>query len=156
MTTVVASVDLGVMVADQRITGEGPIAHVSKIVRIRDSIYGLAGAVMPAFLFLEWLQNTKRKRETLHKMIEADYRSEFTVLELSEAGLALMDGWGARVPILDETYGIGTGAGIALSHMRRGMMPWDALKTSPELDECSGVYGEPQVEWLIPRELRED
>lgn len=154
MTTVVASVDLGCMVADQRVTGEGAIAHISKIVEIRGSLYGLAGAIMPAYLFLEWLQMPKRKRETLHKMIEADYRSEFTVLELSEEGLALIDGWGARVPLLDESYGIGTGASVALSHMRKGMKPWDAVKVSPELDECSGVFGEPQIEWLVPEVLR--
>src|SRR5574343_1922353 len=103
MTTIVASVDLGCMVADQRVTGEGPICHLSKIVRIRESLYGLAGEVMPAHLFLEWFSNTKRKRETLHKMIEADHRSNFTVLELSEHGLALYDGWGVRVPLLDRS-----------------------------------------------------
>jgi hypothetical protein len=153
MTTVVASVDLGCMVADQRVTGEGPIAHISKIVRVRGNLYGLAGEIMPAFLFMEWLQNPKRKREQLHKMIEADSRSNFTILELSESGLALMDGWGAKVPLLDESYGIGTGAAVALSHMRKGMKPWDAVKASPDLDECSGLFGEPQTEFLIPVEL---
>ena len=153
MTTVVASVDLGCMVADQRITGEGSIAHISKIVRIRGNLYGIAGEIMPAHLFIEWMLNPKRKREQLHKMIDAESRSNFTIMELSERGLALMDGWGARVPLLDESYGIGTGAAIALSHMRRGMKPWEALKIPPELDECSGLFGEPQCEFLLPVEL---
>ena len=154
MTTVVASVDHGCMVADQRVTSEGAICHVSKVVRIQDELYGIAGEVMPAFLFLEWIKTPKRKRESLHKMIEADHRSNFSVLILGDEGLFLMDGWGVRVPLLDESYGIGSGASIALSHMRRGMKPWEAVKQSPELDEGSGVFGEPQVEFLLPEDIR--
>ena len=154
VTTVVASVDHGCMAADQRVTSEGAICHVSKIVRIGDELYGIAGEVMPAFLFLEWVKSPKRKRETLHKMIDAEHRSNFSVLVLSDDGLSIMDGWGVKVPLLDESYGIGSGAAIALSHLRRGMKPWEAIGQSPELDEGSGLFGDPQVEFLVPQDLR--
>lgn len=155
MTTVVASVKLGGMSADQRVTGEGAIAHIKKIHRINGSLYGIAGAVNPAMLFLQWLGGRKRTLQALHKMIEAEHRDDFTVLELSGEGLALWSGWGARVPILDLDYGIGSGATVALSHLRKGESLEAAIHAALPIDECTGIIDEPQVEYLVPGEWEE-
>lgn len=152
MTTVVANLEC--MAADHRMTSEGPIAHVRKIRRIADSLYGVAGDVMMAGAFLLWLESPKRSHDRLYKMISEDGRSDFSVLELSPQGLALWDGWGVRLPLLDHAYAIGTGSYVALQAMRGGMSPAEAVLQSPALDEYSGAHaGEAEVEYLLPPEL---
>jgi hypothetical protein len=157
VTTVVASVAHGCIAADTRITGEGSIANIKKLHRMPDgSIVGLAGDVITAFTFLKWWVGPKTAKDydKLHKTFSEDSRSAFTLLELSDSGLALIDGWGTRVPLLDREYALGTGGAIALSHVRKGMTPEDAIRETPGLDECSGFCMEPDVEYLIPPELQ--
>jgi hypothetical protein len=152
MTTIVANLEC--MAADHRVTSGGPIAHVKKIHRIADSLYGLAGDIDPGFVFLEWLASSKPDKIRLYRMLGEDGRNNFTVLELSPKGLALWSGWGVRVPILDTSYAIGTGAMSALSHVKEGESPEKAIRRAAILDECSGVFMSPQVEWLLPPELQ--
>lgn len=156
MTTVVASVSHGSIAADTRFTGEGAIGNVKKIHRMPDgSIVGIAGDVMAAFSFLKWWAGPKTLKdyERLHKTISEETRSDFSILELSAEGLALIDGWGTRVPILDKEFALGTGGPIALSHVRKGMAPEDAIRETPGIDECSGFCDRPDVEYLLPPEL---
>jgi hypothetical protein len=143
------------MAADQRMTSGGPIAHVTKIHRIGDSLYGLAGEIEPGLVFLEWLTG-KRDKMRLYKLYgeDVEVRSHFEILELSSQGLALWSGWGVRIPILDTSYAIGTGAMSALSHVKEGESPEKAIRRAAILDECSGVFMSPQVEWLLPPELQ--
>lgn len=133
-------------------TSEGPIAHVAKIHRTADgNLYAMAGDCMMALAFLQkWWSVPNRSYERLMKMISEDARSDFSLLELSPAGLAIIDGWGVRLPLLDQIYGIGTGAMIAVSHVRKGMHPGEAILETPSLDEYSGVHADipPQVEYL--------
>lgn len=160
MTTIVASVEHGCIASDTRITGEAAIGNVSKLRRIGDAIYGIAGHVDVAFLFLEWLERlnpkeSHRKRiEALHKMIEPEERSSFTAIELSDTGLAYWSGWGVRVPLLDSIWGTGTGAAIAISHVKNGSDPWSAVRLATLEDECTGLFIEPEVMFLLPQELR--
>lgn len=159
MTTVVASIHHGCISADTRITGEASIGNISKLRRIGDAVYGIAGDVDPAFLFLEWMErlNPKesyRKRiEALHKMIGPEDRSSFTAIELSDSGLAYWSGWGVRVPILDQIWGTGTGAAVAISHVKKGMDPQEAIHVAMQEDECTGLIHEPEVMYLLPPEL---
>jgi len=155
MTTVVATLEL--MVADHRVTSEGAICNIRKLHRIEDRIYGLAGEIGPAFAMLKWLREGTGKLEVLYAMFGegVEARSSFSLLELSHDGLALWDGWGIRIPLLDKRYGIGTGAPAVLALIDRGIPPSDALKSSPILDECSGIASgfEVEEEYLLPREL---
>lgn len=152
MTTVVANLDG--MAADHRCTSEGPICHVQKIHRIGDRLYGLCGDVMMAMYVIEWLKG-KRDTEALHKAIGPDHRDGITLLELSSEGLALMDGWGMRLPLLDKFYAVGSGAASAMVEMRHGASLQDSVRASFAIDECSGVHPDhpPQVEYLLPPEL---
>jgi hypothetical protein len=52
---------------------------------------------------------------------------------------------------MDNSYAIGSGAQAALSAVRQGESPEKALKHAINLDECSGVFFQPQVEWLKPK-----
>jgi hypothetical protein len=83
------------MAADQRMTSSGPLAHIQKIHRIANALYGLCGEISPGFVFLEWLASPKRDRMKLYRMIGEDNRYNFSALELSPGGLALWDGWGS-------------------------------------------------------------
>jgi hypothetical protein len=138
------------MVADNRITGGGAMFHATKIHRIRGSLFGFAGDAMVAMILLKWLTGP-RDIEALHKLIPVDHRTDVDVLELSKDGLAFWNGWGARLPLMDNSYAIGSGSMAALSAVRQGEDPEKAIKHAFGLDECSGVFFQPQVEWLKPK-----
>jgi hypothetical protein len=150
MTTIAGNCEC--IAADQRVTSGNPVARMKKIRRIRDSLYAGAGHISLIVLFLDWLENPKRDVMRLHRMIPEDSRHEFEVLELSPNGLALWDGWGVRVPILDKTYAIGSGCMSAAQAMKRGCTPEEAISETFSLDESSG--GSVDTEWLLPQELR--
>lgn len=152
MTTVVANLEA--MAADHRCTSEGPICHTKKIYRIGDSIYGLCGDVMMALYVIEWLEG-KRDKESLHKAIGIEQRANITLMELSSEGLALLDGWGMRMPLLDKYYAIGSGAAPAIIEMRHGSSLQDAIRAAVSIDEASGTHPDypPHVEFLTPPEL---
>jgi hypothetical protein len=138
------------MVADNRITGGEAMCHVQKIWRIKGSLFGLAGHAALGFLMVKWLSGP-RDIEQLHKLIPADHRDDIDVLELGKDGLAFWNGWGVRMPLMDNSYAIGSGAKAVLSHVRVGEDPEKAIKHAFGLDECSGVFFQPQVEWLKPK-----
>lgn len=154
MTT--AAANLECLAADQRVTSGNPPARIRKIRRIGESLYAGAGNVSLIFVFLEWMEAPKKNpaeaRLRLYRLIPEDQRHEFEVLELSPSGLALWDGWGARIPILDKFYAIGSGCSSAMQAMKRGLAPEEAVSETFSLDECSG--GSVDVEYLLPPELR--
>jgi hypothetical protein len=138
------------MAADNRCTGGAAFCHVQKIHRIKGSLFGIAGDVMLGLLVIRWL-NGPRDIEQLHKLIPPDHRNDVDILELAKDGLAFWNGWGVRMPLMDNSYAIGSGAQAALSAVRQGEPPEKALKHAINLDECSGVFFQPQVEWLKPK-----
>lgn len=146
MTTIVANLEC--MAADQRCTGAGPMCHVSKIHRIGDSLFGFAGDAILAQHIIKWL-GTKRDVGQLYKLIPESQRDSIDVLELSSQGLAFWNGWGVRLPILDATFAIGSGAMAALQALRLNSSPAEAILHAMALDECSGLFSEPQVERLF-------
>ena len=150
MTTIAANLEC--VAADQRMTSGNAPARITKIRRIGDSIFAGAGNVSVTVVFLDWLAAPKTDRFRLYRLIPEDYRHEFEVLELSPSGLALWDGWGARVPLLDKFYAIGSGGQSAMQAMKRGLNPHDAISETFTLDECSG--GTVEVEYLLPPELK--
>ena len=123
------------------------MCHVRKIHRIGDALYGFAGDGMLSLLMVEWL-DTNRNRPGLYKLIPEAYRDEVEILELSPSGLALWNGWGVRMPILDACYAIGSGAMAALTALRSTATPEQAILRAMELDECSGLIGEPELRYL--------
>lgn len=150
MTTIAANLEC--MAADQRLTSGNPICRTHKIRRIGDSLYGGCGNFSLVVLFLDWLALPKRDVMRLYRMLPEDSRHEFEVLELSPSGLALWDGWGVRVPILDKFYAIGSGSPSAMQAIKRGLSPEESVSETFSLDECSG--GTVEVEYLLPPELR--
>lgn len=150
MTTIAANLEC--LSADQRITSGNPIARMKKIRRIGDSVFGGAGNISLIVVFFAWLEVPKRDLLRLYRMIPEDSRHDFEVLQLSPDGLALWDGWGVQVKILDKTYAIGSGAMSAAQAMKRGCSPEEAVSETFSLDESSG--GTVETEYLLPPELR--
>jgi ATP-dependent protease HslVU (ClpYQ) peptidase subunit len=154
MTTIVANLEC--MAADQRMTSGNAPARVRKIRRVGESLYAGAGNMVLIAVFFDWLEapkkNVNEARLRLYRLIPEDQRYEFEVLELSPSGLALWDGWGARIPILDKFYGLGSGGMSAMQAMKRGLGPEEAISETFTLDECSG--GTVECEYLLPPELR--
>lgn len=150
MTTIAANVEC--LAADQRMTSGNSPARITKIRRIGESIFAGAGNVSVTHVFLDWLAAAKQDPIRLYRLIPEDYRHEFEVLEVSPSGLAIWDGWGVRVPLLDKFYAIGSGGQSAMQAMKRGLNPHDAISETFSLDECSG--GTVEVEYLLPPELK--
>ena len=151
MTTIAANLEC--MAADQRLTSGAPPARTHKIRRIGDSLFGGCGHWSVTLILLDWLEkDAKRDRFKLHRQIPEDFRSDIEVIELSPSGLALWDGWGTRIAILDKFYAVGSGAQSAMQAIKRGLPPEEAVSESFTLDECSG--GTVEVEYLLPPELR--
>lgn len=132
MTTIAAS--LTEMAGDSALVTSGPVAKVSKIHRIGDSIFGEAGDGFASLLMIEWLKG-RRDRRLLQKMPEAFVRDDVLLLELSPKGLALWNGWGIKMPISDAFYAIGSGSMAAMAALMAGANPEEAVKIAAELDE---------------------
>lgn len=150
MTTIAANLEM--ISADQRMTSGNAPARMRKIRRIGECIYAGAGNVDLIFVFLAWLDAPKKDPLRLYRLVPEDYRSEFEILELSPQGLALWNGWGVKVPLLDKYYAIGSGNLSAMQAMKRGLPPDEAVSETFSLDECSG--GTVESEYLLPPELR--
>lgn len=152
MTTIVANLEC--MAADQRCTGGGPICHVQKLHRIGHSIFGIAGDAVIGVIIIEWLRG-RRNPLQLYRLVPESHRTDVDILELSPEGLAYWNGWGVRMPLLDASFAIGSGALPALQALRLGKSPEEAVALVPPLDECSGVLSSVAVEKLIkPRRKR--
>jgi ATP-dependent protease HslVU (ClpYQ) peptidase subunit len=129
------------------------MCHVTKIRQIGSSLYGFAGSVYPALVFLEWLGSGRLDKTRLYRMLSEDARDSVDILELSPDGLAIWNGWGVRLPIHDDSYAIGSGAMAALAALKSGAEPADALKQAFKLDECSG--GDIEIAELVtPKKKR--
>lgn len=150
MTTIVSNLEC--MAADQRCTGGGPMCHVKKIHRVGDSLFGFAGDAVLALHIIKWLGG-KRDPIQLYKLIPEAHRSDVDVLELSPDGLAFWNGWGVRMPLLDATFAIGSGAMAALQALRMNSSPEEAVLHAMKMDEMSGAISSPSVEYLLPPEL---
>ena len=150
MTTLAANHEC--LAADQRMTSGNAPARMHKIRRIGDCLYAGCGNTSLITVFLNWLDAPKKDPIRLYRLIPEDCRHEFEVLELAPSGLALWDGWGVRVPILDKFYAIGSGGQSAMQAMKRGLSPEEAVAETLSLDECSG--GTVEVEYLLPPERR--
>jgi hypothetical protein len=148
VTTIVCNLEC--MAADNRTTGAGPMFHHHKIHRIKGSLFGFAGDTMLGAIMLKWL-NGPRDLEALYKLIPPDHRDDVWALELSKTGISFWNAWGVSVPLMDNSYAIGSGGMAALTCVRQGETPEKAVRHAMNLDECSGVFFQPQVEWLKPK-----
>lgn len=130
MTTIVA--DKKGMAADKRITGVGTVFKTPKLHRVNGSIIGYCGNAEQALQFIEW----RRHPDTKPSFTEPN----FEALELTADGRLLW--WGTEmiaIPIEDEHYAIGTGAGYALGAMAAGVGVKRAIQIAAMYDANTGT-----------------
>ena len=137
MTTVVCTRRM--MATDKRATFDGSASFtVTKMFKIRGSIFGVCGNLEHAMQFIAW------RRKPGDKPILID--SNFEALELTAKGEILWWGSGlTAVPIEDEFYAVGTGAAYATGALEMGAKPVEAIQiaakhdpsTSPEVQTMS-------------------
>lgn len=149
MTTIVANLEC--MAADQRITSGGPVCHSRKLFRIGASVFGYCGDAYLAQHVIRWLASQRHPAQ-LYKLIPESHRDDIDVLELSPEGLALWNGWGVRMDLLDTSYAVGSGAMSALQALRLGKSPLEAVALTFPLDEASG--GNAEIETLVLKPKR--
>lgn len=154
-TTVVAN--LQAMASDTRISCS-PSFHTAKIIRHGDTLYGICGDLAVCLVLVDWLKSGKRSKQVLYKLISEEMRYETEILELSDQGLALWDGWGVRMPILGEFYAIGSGAPYAVQAIHDGADLEEAVRASCRFDPYTGLSPDNPVvtvEYLNPRKVEE-
>ena len=115
MTTIAASLPLGMMAADARTTlvaKDGTELHAyasTKLVRIGEWIVGCAGDDVDIAAFLEWLPDRRKRRGKV--------TDDFAGLLLSRTRLLFVTDNGPLESVRNGYMGIGTGGGFALAAM---------------------------------------
>lgn len=161
MTTIAASVRLGCIAADRKVSStddEGSYTGWSyparKLFKIGNSIFATAGNGFIALVLIEWLKTARRSRHELYRQISEDSRGEICVLELRGVAkpqyprptLWIWDGWGVPEQVLAEHLAIGSGAKAAGALLDRNEPPELAIRGAFAHDYFSG--GQIDVEHL--------
>jgi hypothetical protein len=95
-------------------------APTSKIVRLRDTLYGYVGEPSRALQFLRWIKDGARGEKPDFSAADDDEDEEFEVVQVSRAqGIILWDQRMEPVPIHANYYAIGSGGSFAL-----GALDW--------------------------------
>jgi ATP-dependent protease HslVU (ClpYQ) peptidase subunit len=128
MTTIVATTEM--MASDRRVTG-GPMFRITKIQRIRGSLYGGAGNVEQILKMFEWFRNPDMKPDW-------KFGTEFEILQLSPEGLFLWGGEMIAMPLDLPHYAIGSGGAFALGAMEAGAPPAEAIRIAHKFDPYTG------------------
>lgn len=160
MTTIIA--DREGMAADVRVTGGSSYWHAPKIFRVedkngRESLFGTAGDGFMTLVMIEWLRSAARDRAKLYEnWTEHTDRDDIMLVELNPDGLFVWTGWGLPEKLLDDVMAIGSGGMAALAAYHSGKSLEESVLQAIRQDEYTGVQprGEPQVEWLVPQELK--
>jgi ATP-dependent protease HslVU (ClpYQ) peptidase subunit len=134
MTTIVCNKIA--MAADRRIS-DVPMFLTTKIFRVGDSLYGFAGSPAQSLKFLEWRREPDKKPEF-------SGAADFTVLELSHAGIFYWDDELIRLPVEADFYAIGNGAEYALGALAMGASLKRSIVVASRWDEKTG----PEVQMM--------
>lgn len=135
MTTVVADVKRGIIVADTRVTTYGDMTQYAaeKLYRADGSIFGEAGDVENGLKFRRWILDGQPKRGKPSFAHGTD--SKFSVLEIDKHGLWLWDYTVVRQRMMEEIFAIGSGHEIALYAIRvLGKTAEEAIEEAAKID----------------------
>jgi hypothetical protein len=142
MTTIVASVQEGVMVCDSRWQIDGDCHWPgTKVYRIGDALIGGAGDGAAIKKFLDWWRAGKKPPKTKFD------GGVFEALVLDPSGLSW---WGSTLtatPIERGWHGIGTGGKAAMGAMMHGATCAEAVTIAAQIDTCTG--GEIRIHKLV-------
>lgn len=159
MTTVIACRSLKTMIADTNVShGEVSFKSTKKIRRIGKYAVGVSGDYSHALRYIEGFAEKAKGMDgrTVPQLDAMD--GEFDVIVLSEHGLWLYGDDGTPLPIEDEFYAIGSGAGWAAACLRTQELTCTAynlqmaLEVACEFDNDSRL---PAVEITLERKRKD-
>jgi 20S proteasome alpha/beta subunit len=102
-----------------------------KLFEVNGGLVGVAGDLIDAMVFVEWLRNPKKARKP-------ETHADFLALELRADGKIYM--WNATLHALlmeDEYYAIGSGAPVAMGAMFAGSTAEQAVRAAIKWDAYS-------------------
>lgn len=105
---------------------------VGKVRAVGTGLVGAAGSWTDVLKFWEVVLKRKRKDGILHD------NSELEAIELHPTGIYLYEANGARYPIKDQFYAVGSGAPYALGAMAMGASPEEAVAIAARFDPNTG------------------
>jgi hypothetical protein len=104
---------------------------ITKIQRIRGSLYGGAGNVEQILKMFEWFKNPDMKPDW-------KFGVEFEILQLNAEGLFLWGGEMIAMPLDLPHYAIGSGGQLALGALECGAPPAEAIRIAHKFDPYTG------------------
>lgn len=113
MTTIIAT--RGLVAGDSSLDSGNGSVPVQKIVRIRNSLWGVAGSYADALKFLRWVKSNFRR--SLRPEFPVDSESdkfEFDALQVTPSGIVLWDQDLEPMQIGTQYHALGSGGGYAL------------------------------------------
>lgn len=131
MTTILASLKHRVMVADSYVTG-GVGARSRKIFEVDGKLVGVAGHMMHALKFVEWL----RHGTPINPVYDKE-DATFDAIVMEAGFLTYYDNELTPLVLQDQIYAIGSGADFALGAIDAGATPKRAVEIAAERDDSS-------------------
>ena len=128
MTTIIAVRGVG-MYSDSKCTSDVNFS-TRKLHRVGKAIIGGAGTLADILKFVEWVKGGGKGKCRLKGA---------SAIVINKRGIFVHDGSHRDgFEVLDDVYAIGSGSIAALSAMRHGASPKNALKAAAEFDSATG------------------
>lgn len=124
MTTIAA--DLKGIAADSRVCGDY-LEESIKIFRVKGSLYGIAGDLTALLAFIDWRRNPRKPKP--------DLGGDSEILELNPKGIWYWDKHLRPVRCARPYAAIGSGACYAITALRLGKSPKQAVEIAAEFDQ---------------------
>lgn len=139
--TVIAT-DRKIMVADkQTSTSDGIKISATKIFKVGDWIVGIAGTAIDGFIFLDWFKEHINGSDEDYPF-SADSDADFYCLCLNTTTdeLRLYTELRERfMPIENPFFAVGCGSSVAMTAMKLGKSPVEAVELACEMVEGCGM-----------------
>lgn len=156
MTTVIADLRYGVMVADSKISDGEVKGTMQKIFVSPRAVIGIAGDTANAYEFVRWYNDRRRRKPA---PLEKGHEDGWDALVWTLKGLEFWDD--SMVPsdhsvnhtgVVKGVYAIGSGATAALAAIAAGCTAPEAVAIACGIDDGSGF---PVVTELLKLEKRD-
>jgi ATP-dependent protease HslVU (ClpYQ) peptidase subunit len=135
VTTVVATPEMIVADSAMDTCGNGSVP-ITKVLRIRGSLWGFSGSPAHALKFLRWVRGGFRQATKPEFESSDNKDAEFEIIQVNPQGqLILWDQDMEPIPCNRPTHGIGSGADFAIGALSAGVPILEAMKIAQDRDQ---------------------
>lgn len=120
------------MAADSQATMGNVVYSARKIFRVGDALVGCTGYADAFATFLEWYEGERSLREY------PNFEQGFGIIVLDRDGIHVYEQRGGPIECLDEFFADGSGVAVAMTAMRLGKTPKEAVELACEMDAHTG------------------